>query len=201
MIWVIILIVVAIVIFHSKSNSNSVDTNKSYSINPTEINKNFAKEAIQFFDNYLCLCKNHSVTATCYLSFIGEDQFGINTKMGCIITAIDGEHGDEAFGMVRRVWTQLRQEKMNSGDYSAVTYAGDGYIKQYFGCDDLHYVFTEADEYQFENGQVIMSFERTMFTREGAKWHPTLSFIKQELQKKWENATINVDKSGIIVKR
>ena len=199
MIWVIILIVIVAIIVHSKNKSNSADTNKSYSIDSTEISKNLAREAIKFFDNFLCLCKNHAVIGTCHLSFAGTDDFGIKTKMECIITAIDGEHADEAFGMVKRVWTQLRQEKMNTGDYAEVTYASDGFIKQYFGCDDLHYAFTEADEYQFENGQVIMSFERVMFTHEGAKWQPTLYFIKQELQKKWENATINVDKGGIIV--
>lgn len=200
MIWVIIMIAIIAIIFYSKNKSNSGDAHKAYSIESAEISKDLSKEAIQFFDNYLSLCENHSVTAVCHLSYIGNDEFGINTKMECIITAIDGEHGDEAFGMIKRVWTQHRQEKMRSGDYSAVTYAGDGFIKQYFGCDDLHYVFTEADEYQFENGQVIMSFERPMYTREGAKWLPTLSFIKQELQKKWENATITVGEGGMLVK-
>ena len=200
MIWIILIIATIVFVIYSKNRSNSGDSPKTYSIESAEVNKSFSREAIQFFDNYLSLCKNHSVTAVCHLSYIGKDEFGINTKMECIITAIDGEHGDEAFGMIKRCWTQLRQEKMRSGDYSAVTHAGDGYIKQYFGCDDLHYVFTEADEYQFENRQVIMSFERPMFTREGAKWYPTLSFIKQELQKKWENATITVGEGGILVK-
>lgn len=200
MIWVIILIVIVVIIVNCRNKSNIADSNKSYSIDSTEISKHLAREAIQFFDNYLYLCKNHAVTAICHLSFVGTDEFGIKTRMECIITAVDGDHGDEAFGMVKRVWSQLKQEKMSTGDYSAVSNAGDSFIKQYFGCDDLHYVFTEADEYQFENGQVIMSFERVMFTHEGAKWQPTLYFIKQELQKKWEKATINVDKGGIIVK-
>lgn len=206
-IWFLILFVVVGTILYSTSRSKysinkskNDSTNKTYTSDFVAVNKDYADEAIKFFDGYLSLCKKHSVMAVCSLLSIGKDEFGIKTEMNCTITAIDGEHADDAFEVIKRVWMQLRQEKMNTGDYAAVTYAGDSYIKEYFGCEDLHYAFTEADEYQFENGQVVMSFERELFTRNGGQWQPTLSFIKQELQKKWENATIDVGKGGIIVK-
>lgn len=200
MFWIITLVAILAIVIYYKSRSITNDVNNTYSNDSEKIDKSYAQEAIKFFDNYLSLCKKHSVIAVCHLSSLGADEFSINTKMECIITAIDNEHADEAFGAIKRMWTQLRQEKMRAGDYSAVTYVGDGYIKEYFGCQDLHYVFTEADEYQFQNGQVIMSFERPLFTRQGTMWQSTLCYIKQELQRKWENATITVDKCGIIVK-
>lgn len=203
MFWIIVLLVIIAIVLRNKAlqvEATTADKQNNYSIDSKEVGKDYANEAIKFFDNYLSLCQSHSVMATCDLLSLGTDEFGVNTRMTCIITAIDGEHADEVFYSIKRTWLQLRQEKMNAGDYSAVTYAGDGYIKQYFGCEDLHYVFTEADEYQFENGQVIMSFDRPLFTREGTKWQATLLAIKQELQQKWPNATITVDKNGIIVK-
>ena len=200
MVVVLILIVIIVVIAHGINKSKKDGANKTYISDSAAVDKNYADEAIKFFDGYLSLCKKHSVMAVCSLLSIGKDEFGIKTEMNCTITAIDGERADGAFELVKRVWTQLRQEKMNTGDYAAVTYAGDNYVKEYFGCEDLHYVFTEADEYQFANGQVIMSFERELFTSNGSQWQPTLSFIKQELQKKWENATIDVGKGGITVK-
>lgn len=197
---VLILIVIVVIIAYSVNKSKRDSVNKTYTSGSAAVDKDYADEAIKFFDGYLSLCKNHSVMAVCSLLAIAKDEFGIKTEMHCTITAIDGEHADDAFEAVKSVWLQLRQEKMDAGDYAAVTYAGDDYIKEYFGCENLHYVFTEADEYQFENGQVIMSLERHLFTRDGSQWQPTLSFIKQELQKKWENATIDVGKGGIIVK-
>lgn len=199
--WVILIVVVVVVIYYLNKSKTKAGAAKIYTLESPEVGKDFASEAVKFFDNYLCLCKNHSVMAVCSLLALGTDEFGVKTKMECVITAIDGEHGDEVFGMIGREWSRLRQEKMAEGDYSAVTYAGDGYIKDYFGCEDLHYAFTEADEYQFENGQAIMAFERTLFTRNGVKWEPTLSAIKQELLKRWPNANVDVGKSGIIVKK
>lgn len=196
--FLIIIVVIAVIVYYINKSKN--DANKIYVSDSVAVNKDYASEAVKFFDGYLSLCKKHSVMAACSLLSIGKDEFGIKTEMNCTITAIDGDHADDAFEVVKRVWMQLRQEKMDTGDYAAVTYAGDGYIREYFGCEDLHYVFTEADEYQFENGQVIMSFERNLSTRNGGQWQPTLSFIKQELQKKWVNATIGIGKGGIVVK-
>lgn len=175
--------------------------NNMYSTSIEDVSKDFANEAIKFFDNYLCLCKNHSVMAVCSLLAVGQDEFGIKTKAECVITAIDGEHGDETFDMVKRVWSQLIQEKIGEDDNTNATRAGAGYIKEYFGCEDLHYTFLNADEYVLENGQAIIFYERTMFTTSGAKWQPTLYFIKQELQKKWANAKIDIGEGGIIVKQ
>ncbi len=204
MIWILFLaaslFLLYIVLRGKKSNTNyNTNINNTYAIDSIEVNKDYAKGAINFFDSYLSLCKKHSIVGVCNLLSVETDDLGIKTKMECIISAVDGEHADEAFDMVKRVWTQIRQEKKNSGDYSAATYAGDSYIKSYFGCEDLHYIFTGVDEYQFDNSQVIISFEKYMFTREGAKWQPTLYYIKQELHKKWESVNISIDKGGIVV--
>lgn len=158
----------------------------------------YANEAIKFFDNYLSLCKNHSVIGFCDICCKNYEQGWINTEVTCTITYIDDEHADEEFNQIKNIWLRLRQEKMDAGEYASVTYAGDGYIKDYFGCKDLHYAFTEADEYKFENGQVIMSFEN-IITKDH-KLRPTLEYIKEELLKKWPNANIKVDNSGIIVR-
>lgn len=201
MMWIIVLIVIGVVIFVVKAeNNNATSENQSSTTSLAEVNNEYANEAFKFFDGYLCLCNKHSVLGVCHLHAVGKEQCGIATKMECIVSSIDNEHGDEAFNTLKMVWSQLRQEKMSQGDYSAVTYAGDGYIKKYFGCEDLHYVFTEADEYQFKNGQVIMSFNRMMFTSHGEKWKPTLLNIMQKVQAKWPNAKIDIGENGIIIK-
>ena len=182
MVWIVILVIIIGLVFFAKSKLNNVNANKIYSTDSIEVNENYANSSIKFFDSYLSLCNKHAVIGVCHLLSIGTVEFGIKTKMECIITAIDGKHGDEAFDMVKRVWTQLKQEKMSSGDPVAAISAGDSYIMQYFGCEDLHHAFADVDEYQFKNGQAIISFEREMFTHEGAKWQPTLLYIKQKLQ-------------------
>lgn len=151
--------------------------------NIEKVDKDYANEAIQFFDGYLSLCKKHKVIGMCALSFTGRDEFSIKTKMKCCITAIDDNHGDEEFKTLKRLWSE----------------DGDSFIKSYFGCLNLHYVFCDADEYQFNNGQAIMAFERAFFTR-GGEWLPTLKYIREELQKKWHDIQISVDKGGIVVK-
>ena len=147
-----------------------------------KVYEDYANEAIQFFDGYLSLCKNHRVIGLCHLLRTGKDEFSIKTKMECCITAIDDIHGDEEFRQIKGLWCEI----------------GDSAIRSYFGCPNLHYAFCDADEYRFSNGQAIMAFERQFYTR-GGDWMTTLKYIGEELRKRWPGIQVDVDKSGIKV--
>ena len=201
----LIIIVIGVIIYglyvyyrdveSEKANENM----KSYSLDSSEVDKNYAEEAIKFFNGYLSLCANHTVIAVCSLSRTTDDDFGINTEFNCTITAIDDEHGDEAFLNIQNNWLNLRQKQFDLENYSAVVHAGDDFIKNFFGCKDLHYAFTEADEYKFTNSQTVIKHEFPVNTHHGAKWNPTLVVIKQELLKLWPNANIKIAQAGMIV--
>lgn len=207
MIVIIIAIIVGLAFFNIGSYTSTETTKVAdgnscksvHSVDAVKVDNNYAVEAITFFDSYLNLCKKHNVLGVCSLLYTGEEKGFINTKLECIITAIDNKHADEEFEMIKLAWVQIRNDEMKSGDYPSAVLAGDKYIKNYFGCENLHYAFTEADEYKFENGQVIMSVERPIYTFGGAQWQPTINFIKQELQKKWGTATITAGKGRIVV--
>ena len=167
--------------FTGKSGEKkSVSTNNPS--NASEIAKDFANEAIQFFDGYLCLCQHHPVKGNCSVLSTGVEDGVISARIECRVIQIDNEHADEVF-------RTLRDDEM---------------IKSFFGCAELHYAFTEVDEYTFEDGWAIISFERSVYILwggkpSGIKWMPTLQYIRQELQRKWPNASIDVGNSGIIV--
>ena len=163
-----------------ENQEKSVSTNNPS--NASEIAKDFANEAIQFFDGYLCLCQHHSVKGNCSVLSTGVEDGVISARIECRVIQIDNEHADEVF-------RTLRDDEM---------------IKSFFGCAELHYAFTEVDEYTFEDGWAIISFERSVYILwggkpSGIKWMPTLQYIRQELQRKWPNASIDVGNSGIIV--
>ena len=195
---ILIIIVGVIVYFYNKNSEENAD-NVLYSLDSSEVDKNYAREAVDFFNGYLSLCENHTVIAVCSLTRTTADEFGINTELKCTITAVDNEHGDEVFSNIQNNWVSLRQREFNLENYSAVTNAGDTFVKNFFGCENLHYVFTEADEYEFRNGQAIMKFERPINTHHGGKWNPTIIVIKQELLKLWPNANIKISQGGMIV--
>jgi len=193
---ILVVIVVAVVVYLQKHISDPGPSPKSV------IAKDYANEAIQFFDNYLTLCQKHSVVGIGNLFGNEIDDMGNNkTRIECTIIAVDDERADDVFDRIKRKCTELSEEKMSSGDYFAAAHAGDSYIEEYFGCENLHYAYTEADDWEFENREVIISFERTIYAHSGAKLQPTLSFIKQELQNKWENVTIDIGRNGMSVKQ
>ncbi len=181
------------------AQSTSV-SQKFLAINMAEVSGNFASSMINFFDSYLCLCKVHSVGAVCGFHSLGKDDMGIRVKAECIIVAIDGEHGNEAFRGLEDRWMLAKQrEKAIAGDPLAGIHAGDNYVRDYFGCKNLHSVFLEVDEYQFEGIQAMMAFETVFFTTFGAKWDITLRYIQQELKKKWPNAVVSIGAQGMSV--
>lgn len=109
-------------------NSDAEESSKTYSIDSIEVGGDYAKAAIKFFDGYLSLCKNHAVLAVCCLYSIGTGEFGIKTKMECVITTIDGKHGDEAFDIVKRVWTQIRQELQRKWSNAIINVEENGIV-------------------------------------------------------------------------
>ena len=180
---IIIIGVIIYAIYVSNQNSDN-ENNESYSISSTEVDKNYVEQAVKFFNGYLSLCANHNVNAVCTLSQLSNDDFGINTKLECLFIAIDGEHAEETFSYMRVISRT----------------SGEDAIKNFFGCEDLHYAFIEADEYEImENGQAIIKYERPLCTHFGAKWNPTLIVIKQELLKTWSSANIKITSAGMIV--
>lgn len=182
----LIIIVICVIIYGiyvSNRNSDN-ENNNSYSISSQEVDKGYVEQTVKFFNSYLSLCANHNVNAICTLSQLSNDDYGINTKLECVFVAIDGEHADETFSYIQRAWKT----------------SGDDVIKSFFGCEDLHYAFTETDEYEImENGQTIIKIERPLCTHFGAKWNPTLLVIKQELSKIWPNVNIKITQVGMIV--
>lgn len=201
---IILLLVVVVIIIVCIVNSGSGESNIVYSMDSPEVESHYVRETVHFFDGYLSLCAKHSVSGSCSALAQSENERGdLNTKLKCVIIDIDKERGCDKFREIQRIWTLRRKEILDRDGYEAygaALQAGDNYIKEYFGCEDLHWVYTEADEYQFNDLEVIISYDLSLFTLCGAKWAPTLSVIKQEILKKWENATVDVGPGGIIVK-
>lgn len=200
---VVVVLVIMAVVSKSQEATTVQSANvsqKPTAINTSEVSGNFASSMINFFDSYLCLCKVHSVGAVCGFHSLGKDDMGIRVKAECIIVAIDGEHGNEAFRGLEDRWMIAKQrEKAITGDPLAGIHAGDNYVRDYFGCKNLHSVFLEVDEYQFEGIQAMMAFETVFFTTFGAKWDITLRYIQQELKKKWPNAVVSIGAQGMSV--
>lgn len=200
---VVVVLVIMAVVSKSQEATTVQSANvsqKPTAINTAEVSENFASSMINFFDSYLCLCKVHSVGAVCGFHSLGKDDMGIRVKAECIIVAIDGEHGNEAFRGLEDRWMIAKQrEKVIAGDPLAGIHTGDNYVRDFFGCKNLHAVFLEVDEYQFEGIQALMTFETVFFTTFGAKWDITLRYIQQELKKKWPNAVVSVGKQGMSV--
>lgn len=200
---VVVVLVIMAVVSKSQEATTVQSANvsqKPTAINTSEVSENFARSMINFFDGYLCLCKVHSVGAVCGFHSLGKDDMGIRVKAECIIVAIDGEHGNEAFCGLKDRWMIAKQrEKATAKDPLAGIHTGDNYVRDYFGCKNLHSVFLEVDEYQFEGIQAMMAFETVFFTTFGAKWDITLRYIQQELKKKWPNAVVSIGKQGMSV--
>ncbi len=200
---VVVVLVIMAVVSKSQEATTMQSANVSQKptvINMSEVSNNFASSMITFFNSYLCLCKVHSVGAVCGFHSLGKDDMGIRVKAECIIVAIDGEHGNEAFRGLEDRWMIAKQrEKAITGDPLAGIHAGDNYVRDYFGCKNLHSVFLEVDEYQFEGIQAMMAFETVFFTTFGAKWDITLRYIQQELKKKWPNAVVSIGAQGMSV--
>jgi len=206
---ILIIIFLAAIAYSAKRGGGSgpdiketaTDPSKPYS-SKSAVAKDYANEAIKFFDNYLTLCQKHSVVGISDLLGVEIDDKGnIKTRIKCTIIAVDDERADDVFDGIKRICTERSKEKMGSGDYFAAAHAGDSYIEEYFGCENLHYAYTEVDDWEFEDREVIISFEKTICNYSGEKLQPTLSFIKQELQNKWENVTIDIGRNGMSVKQ
>lgn len=200
---VVVVLVIMAVVSKSQEATTVQSANvsqKPTAINTSEVSENFARSMITFFNSYLCLCKVHSVGAVCGFHSLGKDDMGIRVKAECIIVAIDGEHGNEAFRGLEDRWMIAKQrEKATAKDPLAGIHTGDNYVRDYFGCKNLHSVFLEVDEYQFEGIQAMMAFETVFFTTFGAKWDITLRYIQQELKKKWPNAVVSIGAQGMSV--
>ncbi len=196
---VLLLVLVFLIWMIVGSGSEKEETEKPQTA-AEKIGKDFANEAVQFFNGYLSLCKKHTVMGSCRLLYARKSEFGHEGRVECVITEINHLEAECEFRRIEGVWSALWREKMDAGDYEAATHAGDGYIEEYFGCKNLHYAFTEADEYQYKDGQVVIGYDRTLFTRWGATWDATLAAIKKELQMQWPTVSFDFFDGGIIVK-
>lgn len=170
--------------------------NNTQATSAGKVNSNFVETAFSFFDGYLSFCQNHNVVGKAILVILGRETSGINVKMQCDIQYIDNKKAYEELNVLKLSWSKIKRNKENYQDSSL---AGDEYIQSYFGCDNLHWVFTEIDEYDFNYPNVSMSFESTMFTLNGESWGATLISIEQEILKKYPNTTICIDNNGIAV--
>ncbi len=81
----------------------------------------------------------------------GVEDGVISARIECRVIQIDNEHADEVFRTLR----DDDDDKIG--------------VKQFSGCAELHYAFTEVDEYTFEDGWAIISFERSVYILWGGK--------------------------------
>lgn len=150
-------------------------------------------EAIKFFNSYLSLCKKHSVEGFCYYNIYKEKRY---VKMGCRIDVIDGKTATRELYEVRKIWNDLQHQKMN---LSNATNA-DKYIKKYFGCEDLHYLFANVNNYRFNIGVVIMGDEHQLiyplYDNNNKAWKKPFKLIKEKLQRKWKTENIYISEDS-----
>ena len=195
--WILLIgIVIVVVVFLSNSLESGNTSHLSASNNQSVISWNFVKEAVKFFDGYLSLCDKHQVLGTASLLQQGTATHEIKAQLKCKLFTVDGEHAEWFFSVKKMAWENAKNEV---NDPIERIHAGDAFMKSFYGCDDLHYAFNDIDEYTFGDPDVIISCDISLFTMEGAKWEANLNAIKQELNKKWPTAKIDVGKGGLIV--
>lgn len=188
--------IVAGVVFLSNSSQSGNKSQVSSSNNQSAISQDFVKNSVQFFDGYLSLCDKHQVLGTASLLQQGTATHEIKAQLKCKLYTIDDEHAEWFFSVKKMAWENAKNEV---NDPIERIHAGDAFMKSFYGCDDLHYAFNDIDEYIFGDPDVIISCDISLFTMEGAKWEANLNAIKQELNKKWPTAKIDVGKGGLIV--
>lgn len=197
--WVLFIgvVVVAVVVFLSNSSEGEKTSHVSSSNNQSAISKDFVEHAVKFFDGFLFLCDKHQVLGSATLLQQGTATHEIKAQLRCKLFTIDDEHAEWFFSVAKIGWENAKN-KMN--DPIDRIHAGEMFMKSLYGCDDLHYAFVDIDEYTFGDPDVIISCDTSLFTMKGAKWEANLNAIKEDLNKKWPAAKIDVGKGGIIVK-
>ena len=196
LIGVAIAIVVALRKLYNEANADVVNTNHvRLSNSQPVIDQNFVKEAVQFFDGFLTFCAQHRVLGRASLLQQGTAEHWVEAQLKCKFFTIDDEHAEYFFSVKKIGWENAKKEV----DLSDRIHAGDAFMKSVYGCDDLHYAYTDIDEYIFGDPDVVISCETSLFTMEGAKWEANLNAIRQELRTKWPNATIKTGMGGIVV--
>lgn len=147
------------------------------------VNDDYVNEAVLFFNNYLSLSELHHATGHAYLTCDKKDEFGFHTKIGCSLFSIDDTHASDALSIISFWHKETIEQNMQN----------------YIGCDNIHYIFSEPDEYRFGDPDVTIEFDRFFFFSKG-DWSSSKKAIKDELLKLWPNAKIDIFKNGIIVK-
>ena len=171
----------------------------------TDVDSDFVREVVRFFEGYLTLCDKYQVQGHAFLSTQEANEFGCKCDIGAHIFTFEGEKAADTLGWIKRRYNEMLTALRNDG-YDAWKLKRDGfeeYMEEtYLGLGkDLHYCFSDADEWKFNEGSndVTLGFERQFFLTHG-KWNPTLVSVKNELKKKFPDADIQVHNYGIMVR-
>lgn len=186
-------IVIAFIIYGINKKERAIAT-------PPEVDYNFVANATKFLGNYISLCANHTVTGHAYVTVQAREEFGFRCVIGLRVYEIDGVHANEALS-VSKLW---QKEMLNSLDTSYDAYreketAFQKYMQEYIGEDQVHYIFFDVEDYQYNDPDVVLEFTSHLFVKQG-KCEPTLQAIKRVLTGKYPNSKIEVNKNGVLIK-
>lgn len=196
--WILLIVIVVVVIIFATKNSSNIKTDQiSFSNNQSAISQSFVRNSVQFFDGFLSLCGKHQVTGSAYLLYQGTATQEIKFKLECLFFSIDGEDADQFFTTKKYAWENAKAEK---DDPIERMHAGEAFMKSLYGLEELHHAYMAIDEYNFEHANVSLSCDTSLFTVDGVKLEANLGSIKQELNKKWPTAIIEIGKGGITIK-
>ena len=189
-------IVVAAFVFLCNSSEGGNSSLVLSSNNQSAISRDFVEHSVKFFDGFLSLCDKHRVLGRATLLQQGTATHEIKAQLRCKLYTIDDEHAEWFFSVAKIGWENAKNKMDDPIDR---IHAGETFMKSFYGCDDLHYAFIDIDEYAFGDPDVIIYCNTSLFTMEGAKWEANLNAIKQELNKKWPTAKIDVGKGGLVI--
>ncbi len=161
-----------------------------------KIDENFIRRTFDFYDGFESLCDNHSAKGVFSLNLVEENSNWAEFEMQCSFFSIDGEQATDRLNSVKLVYSSIKKDAKN---WKEANQKATEYIKSFYCRENLNGIFTDLDEYVFEDNCVMLSTSNTLFKQDGAQINSTLSAIKQKLHEKNPNAEIKFYPKGFVL--
>lgn len=134
--------------------------------------------ALQFFDNYLCLCRRYRVVGHAQLLFPDTGGRCRRVLFKCTLFSLDGKRAASVFRTLHHAATQAWQAQACL-EYARI--AQRQCITDFFGTVDLHESFLQLSQYRFGDPEVTVSAAAPSSLCHDTPFRPTLLLLRREL--------------------
>lgn len=151
------------------------------------VDRSLIRDALQFFDSYLCLCRRYRVVGNAQLVFPDTGSRCRRVLLSCTLFSLDGKRAVSVFRALHHAGTQAWQAQ------DCLEYARSAQrqcITDFFGAAALHESFLQPSQYQFGDPEVTVSSATITSLCRDTPCRPTLLLLRRELLQRYPTVRV-----------